>query len=138
MKRFPVSALPLSKQKMLLTCGSSPRFYLTIERYGLSEFVAAIVYEIQVGIQEEHDVVVHTVSTRFSELHQLNTELQRTLTGSARLAPFPQKRWLGNTTKSFLQTRANGLQEFLSSLVPVRNMSQRPEFVGVFRFSNDS
>jgi hypothetical protein len=135
MLRFPISSLPLAKQKMLTMCGSVPRFYITVERYDFHERLGAIVYDLQVGIQDREDVIAHTIQARFSQLELLDKKLRDSVPSCESLKPFPPKRWLCNTNDRFLRARSMELQRYLLNLVQIRTMGTNPDFTGFLQIA---
>jgi hypothetical protein len=133
MLRFPISSLTLTKQKMLTTCASVPRFYVTVEGHEHDSNLGAVVYNLQVGIQDGKDVVTHTIQARFSQMEVLDKKLRGSLAGCAAAKPFPPKQWLFNTNERFVRTRSADLQRYFDSLVQVRNLGTNPEFCGFFQ-----
>jgi hypothetical protein len=128
MCRVPLACLAQQKRELLANSQSTPPFYISIERQQYDEELKAVVYDCQVGIQENTDVVIHIVKTRFSHLAQFDKHLRKTEVDLRPLKPFPKKRWIGNTEESFLAERRRDLQEYLRSLTQISGILQKPCF----------
>jgi hypothetical protein len=137
MLRIPVASLPLPKQKMLASCTSVPRLYISIERFRFACEIQAVVYEIQIGVQQNQDVIVHTVNLRFSQMEKLHQSLSQRISLTGSNLRFPVKRWFGNTNEQFLKQRADNLQKYFSDLLQIRGMGGNHALRKLFQIDNE-
>jgi hypothetical protein len=87
-----------------------------------------VIYDLQIGIQKESDVVIHFLKTRFSQLAQLHKDLHFAGIDVNQIKPFPPKSWFGNLKKDFLSERCQALQAYLSSLTRVSTLLDKKCF----------
>jgi hypothetical protein len=114
MSRIPLDSLGQQKRELLANSQTTPPIYIFIEKYHYEEGLKAVIYDCQIGIQDNTDVIIRIVKTRFSDL--------------AALRPFPPKRWFGNTDDAFLSRRRMELQEYLASLTRVSGILREHAF----------
>jgi hypothetical protein len=128
MFRVPLASLPLQKKKLLAGSQTTPSMYISIEQYHYDEQIDAVVYDCHIGIQENTDVVIQVIKTRFSQLAKLDKVLRLTRLNLKPVKQFPRKQWFGNTDQIFLEERRRQLQEYLSSLTHIRGLLRDESF----------
>jgi hypothetical protein len=102
--------------------------YISIEKYQFDAELKAIVYDCQIGIQENSDIAIRVIKTRFSQLAKLDKYLRRAHANLGDARPFPHKRWFGNTDEKFLAERHRDLQEYLASLTRLSGLLGEESF----------
>jgi hypothetical protein len=128
MCRVPHASLTPQKKQLLADSQTTPPIYIFLEKYQYDEEVKAVVYDCQIGIQENADVVIHVIKTRFSQLAKLDKYLHLSHLNLEQAKPFPQKRWFGNTDEKFLAERCRDLQDYLSSLTRIAGLLDEESF----------
>jgi hypothetical protein len=114
-----------------------PRTYISIERFRFVPEVQAIVYEIQIGVQQNQDVIIHTVNLRFSQMEKLHQKLNARISRTGSHLEFPVKRWFGNTDEQFLKQRAADLQTYFSGLLQLRGMGGNQALRNLFQIDHE-
>jgi hypothetical protein len=128
MFRVPLTRLPLQKKKLLADSQTRPSIYISIEQYHFDEQINAVVYDCHRGIQENTDVVIHVIKTRFFQLAKLDKVLRLAHPNMKSVKQFPRKQWLGNRDQIVLEEGRHQLQEYLSSLTHVRGLLREESF----------
>ncbi|EAY10074.1 PX domain containing protein [Trichomonas vaginalis G3] len=124
----PIIKLPQKKAAQLNLAISIPPMYLSVEKFEFDPQFKAVFYNIEVGIQKDSMVCVHTISKRYSALQEFDSQIRPKFSESRYLHPFPPKKLFGNTENEFLEKRSEELQNYLGNLVRVAGLCETQVF----------
>jgi hypothetical protein len=106
--------------------------YISIEGYKMNEEVKAIYYNIELGFQFGDETEIIKCSKRYSELYQLDQLIRPIYKNELNQPTFPPKKIFNNTSKSFLDTRSDGLQKYLGTLSQYQSILRSAVFKDFF------
>ncbi|OHT04891.1 PX domain containing protein [Tritrichomonas foetus] len=135
---IPISNLSQKKQAQLQLSNVIPPMYISIESYNYESSVKAVVYEIEVGIQNNQMVSTHVIHRRFSAMKTFDTQIRSQFGDSHYLLSFPPKTLFPNTSKAFLEQRSEQLQKYLANLVKIPGLSSSPTFTQFFEIDDSA
>ena len=134
---FPITELSQKKSAQLNLAVSIPPMYISVENYNFNTDFNAVFYTIEIGIQKDTKVCVHTISKRFSALQEFDNQIRPNFSESRYLLPFPPKKIFGNLDPSFLEKRMEQLQNYLGNLVRVPGLCETSIFRRFFEISEE-
>lgn len=134
---FPITELSQKKSSQLNLAISIPPMYISVENYNFDKEFNAVFYTIEIGIQKGTNVCVHTVTKRFSALQEFDSQIRSNFSESRYLLPFPPRKIFGNLDPSFLEKRAEQLQNYLGNLVRVAGLCETTVFRRFFDISEE-
>lgn len=127
-----IDSLPQEKRGQLITSVSTPPIYISIEAYRYDERLQTTIYDIEIGIQQGHSVVISQVHHRFSALLEFDRTIRPFFNMYPHLLPFPPKKLFGKNSPSFIKERVYKLEQYLDHLGKVPGLPSSPSFVKTF------
>jgi len=137
METIPISSLSQKKVAQLNSAISIPPLYLSVERFEFCEDLNAVLYTIEVGIQNDDVVYKHMVQRRYSALQEFDAQIRPAFGDSKYLHEFPPKKLFGNFDPHFLEKRADKLQEYLGNLCRVAGLCESSVFKRFFEINEN-
>ena len=114
---FPIYELTQKKVSDLHLSATDPPMYLSIERNEYDKSANTHFFIIEVGVQKEANFVTkHTLRYRYSQLLQLDQQLQSFFKENNIINPFPPKNYFRSNSELFVQKRQEDLQKYLDIL----------------------
>ena len=135
--RVTVSSLNQKKKSILHQSATTPPMYITVENHSFNKECSAVVYTIEIGLQFGGEVEIIKCQKRYSELYQLDKEIEGLFQESIIKPSFPPKKWFGNFDKKFISQRAEKLQNYLTDLCKVNTILKSDQFKSFFGISDD-
>lgn len=115
---IPLNALSADKRTLLNRSTNTPKFYITLFDYEITE--TFIKYMLEIGRQsifDDKQIYVHHVQTRYSQLLRLYNDITNNQSfTSFNFTEFPPKKWFNNLTTETANERLSQINMFLHSL----------------------
>ena len=138
MLRIPISALSRQKNAQLALSATTPPMYIIIEKYSYDKDLKTHTYDIEIGTQDQHDVIIRKIKTRYSVLRKLHQSLKSSFRDTPIQPKFPPQKYIFNNNPEFIKERASDLQKYLAQLTKIPGVTHNSNFVSLFHMSDDS
>lgn len=126
-------SLSQSKKSQLHQSACEQPFYIHIESFYIDKDSGITFYIIQVGIQDDNEILQKNIAVRYSQLEKLNRELHQQFPNNTEFPPFPPKKYIFNTNINFLKKRSEDLQHYLSALSKIPYILDSNDFRTIFQ-----
>jgi len=133
--RLQLSSISEDKIQQLSLSQSTPPFYLSVEAFEIDQTINVTFYTIEIGFRNGEEVIMHTVTKRYSSLEKLDKAIKSSDLNTTQLSDFPKKRYFGNTDRTFIRRRVQKLQEYLSCVSKIPGILKFPYFQTFFEIS---
>ena len=130
--RVPLNTLTQKKKSILHQSATDPPMYITIEDHDFDKEINATVYSIEIGFQHNSEVEIIKCKKRYSELLQLDSEINSLFDNSLINPSFPPKRWFGSLDKNFVNQRAEKLQRYFTDICKINTVISSKHFQTFF------